>query len=255
MPQLHRPPSPYSQSVSGDESNDYYDYYGHPPAPSANYGYEYISDYSPLPSEHYVGGQSEGGEEVVYTGEEGIEQSFDGASTSWQAFTPIDSPVLAAPEPAPDYARMSMVSETPPPSNASAHTYLNRLANFVKKVHKMPWKAERVTGDYYPEKKIQRRKAKTHFQEDWYDRDAKEITAVSWRSRRFIEQQQATHGRHNLGMIPGEGVRNEDVASPYLGSLEPSMKSHSSSTGFIEPFPFTSVPHEEDPRRITVVTI
>lgn len=237
----HRSSSPSFQYPSDDDTNDYYDYYADAPAPPGNYTYGYVSDYSPLRSDHY---ESEGSGEAI---EEGVQpESGRTSTTNWHAYTSVDSPILAVPEPAPDYARMSMLSETPPPSNASVHTYLNRFTKFCKKVGKMPWmSAERTTADYYPEKNIQRKKPKNLFEEDWYDRDAKEITTVSWKSRRYIEKRQGMHGGLHFEMVVGGGNgQGGDVVSPYLGSWE-STKSPNSVTGVIEPFPFTSAPHED----------
>lgn len=149
----------------------------------------------------------------------------------------FDSPVLVSPERASDYAKMSMSSATPPPSNASVTTYMSRFVKLVKKIHELPWVAkDRATVDYYPDNgKRSGKKGRGKDPDDLYDRRNMHVTAVSWKSKEYIAWRQSHYG-HLAG---SSGSASVGASSPY-NSLGGTTMSPDSEAGIIEPFPFTS---------------
>ncbi|KAF9559116.1 hypothetical protein CPC08DRAFT_724122 [Agrocybe pediades] len=84
----------------------------------------------------------------------------------------LRSPISADVAYGPDYARMD--PPTPPPSNASIGTYLKRVQHFVETVNNLPWVGkERVTVDYFPEKKQRKLEPKRHPAIVWRSEDTK----------------------------------------------------------------------------------
>ncbi|KAF8956471.1 hypothetical protein BDZ97DRAFT_1851689 [Flammula alnicola] len=82
----------------------------------------------------------------------------------------IMSPVSADPEFGSDYAQME--APTPPPSDVSLNTYLQRARKFVQGVSNLPWVAkERVTADYYPERTRRRDEPKHHPAIAWHSQN------------------------------------------------------------------------------------
>ncbi|KAF5360488.1 hypothetical protein D9756_004528 [Leucocoprinus leucothites] len=167
-------------------------------------------------------------------------------SSSVMSFAPGDRMSIStvSPERASDYAKMSMSSATPPPSDVPISTYMKRVVDLVKKVHKMPWYAgERCTVDYYPGKKGKKSGRGGGDEDSLYDRRVGHVTAVSWKSREYALWRQSHYG--HVGRV-GDEEEEDEGESYYDGEgrvgeeEEEGRRSESmdSATGVIEPFPF-----------------
>jgi hypothetical protein len=155
-----------------------------------------------------------------------------------------DSPMLVSPERASDYAKMSMSSATPPPSNVSITTYFSRFVDLARRIQKMPWMGgDRVTVDYYPGKGA-KGAHKRKDPEDLYDRrNMRHVTTVSWKSRGYIAWRQSHYG-HIGGGGGGSSVRSDVLSEDPLSLSRASSRASNASmsldslTAIIEPFPF-----------------
>jgi len=209
----------------------------------------------------------DGGETVYSDGNDGDLTLYD--SRLGMAGSIVDSPILVSPERASDYAKMSMSSATPPPSNASVKTYLHRFVGLVRKIHRLPWVApDRVTADFYPEKGKAKRRSSGGSGgggvDDLYDRRDMHVIAVSWKSRDYIAWRQSNYGHMGgFSASPSEAGRTMSLAfsgggsDGYGGAGHGSRGSGSNSSdgdgmtlspesdiaaaAIIEPFPYTPI--------------
>lgn len=190
------------------------------------------------------GGDGDGGPPVLAPIDTTSRQYGEAEETTLSGTTEdrrsIDTPILVSPERASDYAKMSMSSATPPPSDVSLNTYFSRLVDLVKKIQRMPWMGgDRVTVDYYPGggggKKRER--------DDLYDRgSARHVTSVSWKSRSYIAWRQSNYGYIGSGGESGGGLASvsEGYGRWTPRTVTTTTTSVDSATAIIEPFPYSN---------------
>lgn len=278
------PPTPYQYPVAVDNFNPIHDWQTHNNLPSTsaaaaaavdhhyrpfsdnnynNYNAPSVSDYSEPPAQRNRQTWTVDGGETYYSDDNDADATlYDsrlGMVGSAGGFA--DSPILVSPERASDYAKMSMSSATPPPSNASVKTYLHRFTTLVKKIHRLPWVApDRLTVDFYPEKgKARRRRGGSDGSgsgdlDDLFDRGDMHVTAISWKSRDYIAWRQSNYGHvGRYSATPSEAGRPTSLAFSGGGSggsdgsnysdrdgmtLSPGSET-TAAAAIIEPFPYT----------------
>ena len=179
----------------------------------------------------------------------------------------VASAISAHVEYGPDYAKMDR--PTPPHSDVSFNTYMNRFQDFVQDVVALPWMGkERVTVDYYPSAKERRNKRLSH------------RPAIIWRSQDYNHADyhlDSDSESSSLKMISHLHVRapsrtsraDIDLDSEFPDKTHPSLPHHppntvrtpdhrrvqSEGTGTLPLFPPNNGPtsdvpqtHDDDPR-------
>jgi len=123
----------------------------------------------------------------------------------------VGSPVSADPQPGSDYAKMD--SPTPPASDRSFGSYMNRVRTFFRELNDLPWVAERVTVDYIPgQSKRRARPRPTHRPIiSWYNPNVNPISAGTVDLLSGSSPSASPSVQHVRPSINGQSVYTESV--------------------------------------------